>query len=279
MSLLSRLLKRTPADNPEAQLDNCLSVDIEVHPSDSQIYALAGVRADTEDAVTFNNNTGPLDDALARLDGLAEDASIVLGHNLIRFDLPRLRAVKPQMRLFDLPAVDTLMLNPLAFPRNPYHHLVKHYQDGRLHGGQANDPKRDAELALELFGDQRRAFLGHPDPALMAAWHWLTTANGEEGFDLVFSAVRGSSRPDERDAMAALSGQLEGVGCINSAEDILNSAGSHGWPLAYALAWLSVAEGNSVMPPWVRHQFSGDRDPRASASRHTMPCAGVPLVQ
>jgi ATP-dependent DNA helicase RecQ len=25
--------------------------------------------------------------------------------------------------------------------------------------------------------------------------------------------------------------------------------------LAYALAWLSVAGGNSVMPPWVRHQF------------------------
>ena len=28
-----------------------------------------------------------------------------------------------------------------------------------------------------------------------------------------------------------------------------------GWELAYALAWLSVAGGNSVMPPWVRHQF------------------------
>ena len=26
-------------------------------------------------------------------------------------------------------------------------------------------------------------------------------------------------------------------------------------PLAYALAWLSVSGGNSVMPPWVRHQF------------------------
>ena len=28
-----------------------------------------------------------------------------------------------------------------------------------------------------------------------------------------------------------------------------------GWPLAYVLAWLSVSGGNSVMPPWVRHQF------------------------
>jgi ATP-dependent DNA helicase RecQ len=35
----------------------------------------------------------------------------------------------------------------------------------------------------------------------------------------------------------------------------LADAATHGWPLAYALAWLSVAGGNSVMPPWVRHQF------------------------
>ena len=32
-------------------------------------------------------------------------------------------------------------------------------------------------------------------------------------------------------------------------------AAEHGWALAYALAWLSVSGGNSVMPPWVRHQF------------------------
>ncbi len=29
----------------------------------------------------------------------------------------------------------------------------------------------------------------------------------------------------------------------------------YGWGLAYALAWLSVSGGSSVMPPWVRHQF------------------------
>ncbi|MDE0415547.1 MAG: RecQ family ATP-dependent DNA helicase [bacterium] len=28
-----------------------------------------------------------------------------------------------------------------------------------------------------------------------------------------------------------------------------------GWSLAYALSWISVAGENSVMPPWVRHQF------------------------
>lgn len=35
-----------------------------------------------------------------------------------------------------------------------------------------------------------------------------------------------------------------------------DAAQSH-WSLAYALAWLSVAGGHSVLPPWVRHQFPG----------------------
>ena len=38
----------------------------------------------------------------------------------------------PNLRLFKLPQVDTLRLNPLCFPRNSYYHLVKHYQDGGL---------------------------------------------------------------------------------------------------------------------------------------------------
>ena len=70
--------------------------------------------------------------ALAKLEGLADSTDFLLGHNLIDFDLPHLQAVNPRLRLLQLPAVDTLRRNPLAFPRNPYHHLVKHYQDRGL---------------------------------------------------------------------------------------------------------------------------------------------------
>ena len=52
--------------------------------------------------------------ALARLDDLADGADFVLGHNVIGFDLPRLQAANPRLRLLDLPAVDTLRLNPLG---------------------------------------------------------------------------------------------------------------------------------------------------------------------
>ena len=50
--------------------------------------------------------------------------------------------------------MDTLRLNHLACPRNPYYYLVKHYQDGSLRRGRLNDPELDARLALEVFVDQ-----------------------------------------------------------------------------------------------------------------------------
>ena len=36
---------------------------------------------------------------------------------------------------------------------------------------------------------------------------------------------------------------------------LVGNAQEQGWPLAYVLAWLSVAGTNSVMPPWVLFQF------------------------
>ena len=177
-----------------------------------------------------------------------------LGHNLIDFDLPHLQAANPRLRLLQLPAVDTLRLNPLAFPRNPYHHLVKHYQDGQLKRGRVNDPELDARLALEVFDNQLKELSVAP-PDLLTAWHWLTTADGGTGFDMVFTALRRASRPSEAEAYQAIHARLDGNACQTHAWEVLADAAQFGWPLAYALAWLSVSGGNSVMPPWVRFQF------------------------
>ena len=119
---------------------------------------------------------------------MAEGREFVPGHNLIHFDLPHLHAATPQLRLHNVPAVDTLMLNPLAFPLNSYHYVVKHYQDGQLRRGRINDPEFDARLTFEVFENQQRA-LRDKDSDLLTAWHWLTTDNGEEGFDIVFSSL------------------------------------------------------------------------------------------
>ena len=234
----------------------CVSLDLEVG-EDGRIQAFGAVRADTGRRQVYSG--GRLAPALAQLDDLADGASFVLGHNLIAFDLPHLTAAEPGLRLLKLPAVDTLRLGPLAFPRHPYHRLVKHYQDGGLKGGRVNDPELDSRLALEVFGDQRTALL-RADPDLSAAWHWLTAPEwygADRALDDVFSDLRRSRRPSDADARAAMRRRLEGIACATHGRAAVTEANRSGWPLAYALAWLSVSGGNSVMPPWVRHQFPG----------------------
>ena len=120
--------------------------------------------------------TATLSQALARLDDLADGADFLLGHNLIDFDLPHLRAANPNLRLLQLPAVDTLRLNPLAFPRNPYHYLVKHYQDGSLRRGRLNDPELDAPPGAGSLHRPAEGFpRGWPRPA-----HRLALAHRRE---------------------------------------------------------------------------------------------------
>jgi len=234
----------------------CLSIDLEVGLKDGRIHKFAAVRGDTGASLTFQK--GDLAAALAQLDAFADATAFLLGHNLIAFDAVHLAAAKPDLRLLKLPMVDTLRLNPLAFPRNPYHHLVKHYKDGQLQRGSLNDPELDARLALQVFADQLVAFreLQHSAPDLLLAWHWLTTAsNVMSGLNAVFMMVRRSARPGDAQARTAILQRLSGQACLTHGAEIVAAAASHGWALAYALSWLSVAGGSSVMPPWVRHQF------------------------
>jgi ATP-dependent DNA helicase RecQ len=234
----------------------CLSIDLEVGIEDERIHQFAAVRGDTDISYMYRN--GDLQAALGELDRFAEGVSFLLGHNLIAFDLPYLAAAKPDLRLLKLPAVDTLRLNPLAFPRNPYHRLVKHYHEGTLQRGQLNHPELDARLTLNVFHDQLQAFqeMRECAPDLLSAWHWLTTAEGVvSGLNAFFMTIRRRPRPSDEEAYAAIAQRLAGQGCVVHGRAILADARKHGWALAYALSWLSVAGGNSVMPPWVRHQF------------------------
>ena len=245
-----------PASESDAPyLPSCVSLDLEVVPNDGRIRAFAAIRPDTGQRLVWSG--GRLRNALAELDDFGDGALFVLGHNLIAFDLPQLEAVKPDLDLLKLPAVDTLRISPLAFPRHPYHGLVKHYQDGGLKRGQVNDPELDARLALELFCDERKALIGAP-PDLMTAWHWLTSPDpkyADRGVDAFFSELRTASRPSDTEARAAISRCLENSACALQMREVMADETKPGWPLAYALAWLSVAGGNSVMPPWVQHQF------------------------
>ncbi|WP_083385899.1 RecQ family ATP-dependent DNA helicase [Methylomonas sp. LWB] len=233
----------------------CLCLDIETARQDSlHLREIGAVRPDTGAKLRIS---GKAKDLSARLDDISLGAAFVLGHNVVAFDQPALALLHPGLFLHSLPLVDTLELSPLAFPQNPYHRLVKDY---KLCTTTRNDPVRDAELAYELFLEQREALLQRvaEQPDDMLCLHFLLAPESGRGVASFFATLRNALRPTLAQAQAAWLKATTGKVCSNAqhrvAEDCFPDANWHK-PLAYVLAWLRVAGGNSVLPPWVGNQF------------------------
>lgn len=239
-------------------LDRCVSIDLEVDPEKAKIFAFAAVARDsTKPSLVVNGN---VDAGLPRLDDFCRGFDHVIGHNILRHDLPHLAAASLRFAKLAEAPIDTLWLNPLAFPRNPYHHLVKHYQDGRLQTGHVNDPEFDARLVFDVLGNQINEFrqLNERSPDTLIAYHHLCCrAPNSGGFHQLFAEIRDAAMPKQSEAEDAICRLLEGAACSEKLEKTLQQLEDTRicWPMAYALSWISVAGGDSVMPPWVRMQF------------------------
>jgi ATP-dependent DNA helicase RecQ len=147
----------------------CVSIDLEVDPKTARIFAFAAVRSEA----ALVHKGGALEPALDRLEAFCDGVAHLVGHNILRHDLPHLAVNRARLAGLGAAPIDTLWLNPLAFTRNPYHHLVKHYQDGRLQVGHVNDPDQDARMAMQVLADQITAFarLGK----MRQMWRWPIT--------------------------------------------------------------------------------------------------------
>ncbi|UWP88439.1 RecQ family ATP-dependent DNA helicase [Aliiroseovarius crassostreae] len=239
-------------------LSRCISIDLEVNPNDAKIFAFAAVRID--ESTALNARGDMLAHHLDQLEKAIANLGHPIGHNFLHHDMEHLIAARPRLTKIMQAPIDTLWLNPLAFPRNPYHHLVKHYHDGRLATGHVNDPELDARLVFEVLANQLDAFLelSKSEPAALRAYHYLTTrAQPAAGFDAVFRYLRGLPPPTQEQAFDAIRKMLDGRACAKRLEQTLGRLANpqNGWPMAYALSWITVAGGDSVMPPWVRAQF------------------------
>ena len=193
--------------------------------------------------------------ALAALDEFADGATCLVGHNIIEHDLELLSRHAPDLKLLDLPAIDTLYLSPLAYPENPYHHLVKQYQEPALARVQINDPLLDAELTLELLADVADE-LKSMDGGLLLAWHaLLSTGVTGHAFDHFFQLIRKSvATPLVEDSIPAITERLAERGCPNQAARIAREALSHPLALTYLLAWLPAAGGQLHHPSLCREE-------------------------
>jgi ATP-dependent DNA helicase RecQ len=196
------------------------------------------------------------------LDEFAKNADFILGHNLLGHDFPILKAVSPGLEILKKPVIDTLYLSPLAFPQNPYHRLVKNYKRVR---SSISNPVEDAKLALSIFTDQWESFLtmAEKKAAVIDFYRFCFGASdfntfSGEGIATVFSEMTYPVIKTPEDAFACFVEHTDGVVCAGAVKDTIPEILSkpHKRPAAaYCMAWLLVAGGNSVLPPWVRHRF------------------------
>ena len=257
---------------PQTLQPKCLVFDLETVPQADgerpQIIKIGALRPDTGE--TLEINTGArLDAALARLEAMCEGASFVLGHNVLAHDLPVLRELRelaPDSPLLQLPVIDTLHLSPLAFPQNPYHRLIKDY---KLIRDSLNSPLSDCRSTLTLFADQQNAFdkLFEANPEELLCYQALIaprTGPGLGNFLLALTRRTPMSIGEVANRLPALLVETDPglerelkvcrTRLTSLIEEDLRRPELH-WPIAYVLAWLRVSGGNSVLAPWVRHQF------------------------
>lgn len=263
---------------------NALVFDLEVvPPQDTQparIIKLGAVRPDTSRRLELNISRNNLASALIQMDQLSDGAAWVLGHNIIDHDLPLLKLTAPTLALHQLKVIDTLRLSPLAFPRNPYHRLIKDY---KLIKDSLNSPLADCDATLTLFQDQQAAFVqlcasdirelrcyqsliapaGSDLEALFREVTQLPPLARHQLKTLIRDLLRETDKLYERDLKVCRT-RLDKV----LEQDLLDE--NMRWPLAYALAWLRVSGGNSVLAPWVRYQFPAVS--RLIAELRDMPC-------
>lgn len=235
-----------------------LSIDLEVDKKSNRVFALAAVRSDSGHKVCLRG--GNVKSDIRQLNILASGVDFVVGHNFLDFDLHHLRTLDSSLSCLNKPIVDTLRLGPLAFPRNPYHHLVKHYKDPKLVRTEKNNPVLDAEICLQALQEQT-VELRKASEDLLCTWHWLTTLDDPSGgFDAFFRTIRNARRPTQKSVRQAIHRILTDRACPKRLDQLLQNVKEVAWPLAYAISWINVSGGNSVVPPWVLHRFPKTMD-------------------
>jgi ATP-dependent DNA helicase RecQ len=257
--------ERSTAQSIDQLLRRALLLDLETG-TDGAIHKIGALRGGLE---FRRQGRFDLTRALRELEQFAGDAELIVGHNLLGHDLPTLRALAPALRaaggLLGRRVVDTLYLSPLAFPENPYHRLVKDY---KLVRDSVADPVQDCRSAERILREQfdeleRRAALGERD--LLGVYQFCfrgatlldDNRTGGDGIASVFRLLSGGL-PTVAEVRDRLLARWGGRACTQAAPRLILQHLEQ--PalrpvVAYAAAWLQVAGGNSVLPPWVRHRF------------------------
>ena len=242
-----------------------LIIALEINPKTDTVFKIGAYRPDLDLGFerSFRHEEG-FRQALAEMLPLAEGAEWLMGHNFLEHDLPYLKKAAPDQAWLSLPVIDTLKLSPLAFPQNPYHRLIKNY---KIISSELNSPLADCRACWQLFQDQCAAFgkIKTERPDEFTLWVALSDMRLPYRSSDGISLTERTEHPDTNRLIRIIWMMMqdnEGKGRLKVCRtrflelmktDIRNRGI---YPsLAYALSWLNVSGGNSVLAPWVRNRF------------------------
>ena len=242
-----------------------LIIDLEVDPKTDKPFKIGAFRPDSglffEKA--FRGEKG-FHAALVEMAHMTDGLKWLMGHNFLEHDLKYLKAAMPEAAWLKLPVIDTLRLSPLAFPQNPYHRLIKNH---KIISSEINSPLADCHACWQLFQDQCTAFgkIKAESPEEFELWATLSDMPLPYQILDCITIPERVVCPDVKRLISTIwlmmqdnddQGRLKV--CRTRFTELMKTDIHNPdiYPsLGYALSWLKVSGGNSVLAPWVRHQF------------------------
>jgi ATP-dependent DNA helicase RecQ len=181
---------------------------------------------------------------------------VLVGHNLHRFDRRAIEERDPDSPLLRLPTLDTLELSVLAFPRRPYHRLVK---NDKLIRDARPSPVSDVRASQRVLEDA--VAIWQPSPLIP---HVDVPDHARQGWRHLYEL---NGWPWHSNEPVDLRTRWHGRVCANS--PLLTPTGID-MALVMLDAWLGVQDqAGSVLPRWVRENWpemrTMARDLRAAA--------------
>jgi len=183
--------------------------------------------------------------SVSELVNLVKDAEYIAGHNILNHDIKYLTKPLEQNGIRIPHVIDTLLLSPLLFPKNPYHALLK---DDKLQTDEANNPLSDSIKARDLFFDEVAVFQ-QLDEEMKQILFGLLHHTVE--FGAFFEYV--GFQANHANVEALILSRFKHLVCSNV--DFKNLITNYPVELAYCMAIINSQCNYSITPRWVLYNY------------------------
>jgi len=238
--------------------ERIIAIDFEFRDDEHPPYKVGVFSPDTGNAQAWDIDKKNEIEILDLIDKICSHKEIILGHNIIAHDLRLLQKFYPRLNLHTKPVIDTLLLSPLAFPKWPYHKLIKDY---KLVSYSKNRPEDDARLSWSLFVDEIANLTDHvkvSDEIFTAYASWFLEADSKGGFQRLFETLyddRKLALNQVSDILPSLKNILKDRACSTDFEKVFSQTTIDPLAKAFSLSWLYGADEFSILSRWVRLQY------------------------